>query len=123
MTFISVSLPDTSPDFLKNLFDLCVNLRTYIISPTSIPIPIIVDANSLYEFNQITTRILIMIHNELTVNGHSNESMLQSIHAPLDFIVNMTTPYMTKRWHLKFEQSSVLRHLDTSDNQTFEIGT
>ncbi|CAF2047661.1 unnamed protein product [Rotaria magnacalcarata] len=119
MTFMSVSLPDTSPSFLKKLFDLCTNLRTYITSPKSIPVPTMVDADSLFEFNQIIGRILIMIHTELTLNGHFNGSMSQVNNAPLDFIVNMTPPFMTQRWHLKFDSSSTHSRHYSTHNQSF----
>ncbi|CAF2740071.1 unnamed protein product [Rotaria sp. Silwood2] len=98
MKFMSIALPDTSPSFLIKLFDLCINLRIYVIDPKSIPISTIVDTNSLFEFNQIISRILIMIHTELTLNGHSNRRMQQIDNGPLDFIINMTAPFITKRW-------------------------
>ncbi|CAF3998336.1 unnamed protein product, partial [Rotaria sp. Silwood2] len=47
MKFMSIALPDTSPSFLIKLFDLCINLRIYVIDPKSIPISTIVDTNSL----------------------------------------------------------------------------
>ncbi|CAF1122603.1 unnamed protein product [Rotaria sordida] len=115
--FISISLPNTSPSFLIKLFDLCINLRIYVIDPKSIPISTIIDTNSLFKFNQLISRILIMIHTELTLNGYFDRRMQQIDNGPLDFIVNMTTPFITKRWALKFDQPLSRYHYSNINNQ------
>jgi hypothetical protein len=119
MKFISHSLPDTSSPSLIKLFDLCINLHIYIIDSNSMPISTITDTNSLFEFKQIISQIFIMIHNQLTFTGYSDREMQKINNGSLDFIIDMTPPFITKRWVLKLGQS--LSRYHNSSNQSRAI--
>ncbi|CAF3878033.1 unnamed protein product [Adineta steineri] len=102
--FISLSLPDISYSFLMKVLDLCYNLRIYINDFESMPISTITDTNSLFEFNQMISRILVMIHTQFKSNISSNIQINRTNDGLLDFIVNMSAPFVTKRWAFKSDQ-------------------
>ncbi|CAF1358196.1 unnamed protein product [Adineta steineri] len=102
--FISLSLPDASYSFLMKVLDLCYNLRIYINDFESMPISTITDTNSLFEFNQMISRILVMIHTQFKSNISSTTQINRTNDGLLDFIVNMSAPFVTKRWAFKSDQ-------------------
>ena len=102
---ISSSLADLSSFFLLKLFHLCLNLRIYILDPISMPRSSTINSKSLFQFNQIISQILIGIHHQISSTGYS-DSLIQLVNSgPLDFIINMTSPFVTNRWALEFDSS------------------
>ena len=102
---ISSSLADLSSFFLLKLFHLCLNLRIYILDPISMPQSSTINSKSLFQFNQIISQILIGIHHQISSIRYSDSPIQQINSGPLDFIINMTAPFVANRWALAFDSS------------------
>jgi hypothetical protein len=127
---ISSSLADLSSFFLLKLFHLCRNSRIYILDPISMPQSSTINSKSLFQFNQIINRILIGIHHQISSTGYSDPPMQQINSGLLDFLINMTAPFVTARWALVFDSSRMqqitmgnsIRHSTTfPDNHCLDL--
>jgi len=94
----------------------------YINDPKSMPIPTIIDASSLFEFNHIISRIFIVIHHQLTLNGSSDTGIQRIDDGPLDFILNRKYPFVTKRWTVRYDQLLTRYESDNMERQKFTTG-
>ena len=88
---------------MKILFQLCLNLRMFILDPSSMPLSTIVNSKSLYRFNQMINDVFLLIHNRSSIRDYSGELM--------DFFVDFHSPFRSNRWFFTFDPMNVVTYL------------